>query len=279
MEHPAAAYNSDRDEYLIVWEDYRATTQTVYGHIVTVQGQPVGADFAIPNPWSHIQFRPRVAYDSIRQQYAVLWAEQNEARLDLYLQLLSVSGQPVGDATLITPYLRHINGLDLAYNSRRGEYLVLWSDDNGPERPLARRVSTTGELLGTAPLVISASAYASLRVVYNPDADEYLMAWGIDNGTYGVDIIGKRVLNNPSTASGLETATGPVIPIASNRLGEQGLFFTATYNPTINEYLVAWPDTIDEQMSNNNNIYGVRLNGMSGAVIGATFPIYSAAGN
>jgi hypothetical protein len=42
MEHPAAAYNPDRDEYRVVWEDHRSTAQTIYGHAVNAQGQPNG---------------------------------------------------------------------------------------------------------------------------------------------------------------------------------------------------------------------------------------------
>jgi hypothetical protein len=107
-------------------------------------------------------------------------------------------GGPLAD-TFDISNLTATEALDpsIAYNSNRGEYLVVWWNDR-PENDdiYGRRVSGDGALVGDW-FAIAAGADHERQypdVAYNSQSDEYLVVWQDDNHISGaVSICGQRV--------------------------------------------------------------------------------------
>jgi len=157
---------------------------------------------------------------------------------------------------------------DVAYNSTRDEYLVVWRADGTAGLKFDREYeiigqridATTGSLLGTTSFIISTTFDDGIRnvatptqpaVAYSPVADEYLVVWrGIRN-----EIIGQRLNGSDGSELGTDFQISDM-GAGSNR-------FTArepdvVYSATWAHYLVVWSgdnnvgDLVDEEYE----IYG-----------------------
>jgi hypothetical protein len=173
----------------------------------------------------------------------------------------------------------------IAYNPNADEYLVVWDgeDDTGAPPDAGREIygqrldGSTGAEIGANDFRISdmgpegeAATKANLpAVVYNPGADEYLVVWLGDDSSLGLaddeyEIFGQR----------LDGSTGAEIGANDFRISDMGpdgnadlvaLRPAVTYNSTANEYLVAWyGDDIDQDLE----IHCQRLDGSTGAEVG-----------
>jgi hypothetical protein len=74
--HPAVAYNSVDNEYMVVWYDGRnGGGADIYGQRVSTDGSAVGSNIAI---WTYeaSQSSPAIAYNRIDNQYLVVWQTQ-----------------------------------------------------------------------------------------------------------------------------------------------------------------------------------------------------------
>ncbi|MBN2148996.1 MAG: hypothetical protein JW726_16545 [Anaerolineales bacterium] len=312
---PAVAYNSADNEYLVVWygvDDLAgmALNETeIYGQrLDAATGVEVGAnDFLISSMGplgdaDYIAWRPGVAYNSIDNQYLVIWeGEDNtpplvEDEFEIFGQLLYADGGrlgpdgfrlsdmgPDGDTSYVARYPA------VAYNSVEGEYLVVWHGDDdtgtlvkGEDEIYGQRIeASTGVQIGTD-LRLSdtgpdgnADYDAHLpAVAYNSNANEYLVTWHGDDNTPPLadeefEVYGQR----------LDGATGAEIGVNDFRLSDMGsdgdaayggVCTSVAYNSPVNEYLVVWygDDGTPPLVNSEFEIFGQRLNGDNGAEIG-----------
>lgn len=159
-------------------------------------------------------FNAAVAYNSIQNEYLVVWqGDDNSGGLvngefEIFGQLLSATGGGVhsndfriSDVGGTGSTASNAGYPDVAFNSNHNQYLVVWSADDPVGGVVDEEYEIWGQLLdadggglfandfrisfngGTGDADFGASYPA---VVYNPDADEYLVVWHADDTVQGM---------------------------------------------------------------------------------------------
>jgi len=225
-DHPAAVYNPNMDEYLVVWEaDDDAGTMVddeveIWAQRVGATGILVGSNLRMSDMGgsgdpAYDATEPDVVYNSQESEYLIVWqGDDNSGGLvddeyEIFSQLIDESGAGVGpndyhlsdmggtgnplfDAGIPTP----------AYNSAANEYLVVWmGDDNvgglveNEWEVFSQRLDADLNGLGANDYRLSdmggvgSPDYGVVwgpRVVYNPALDRYLVVWSGDDNVGGL---------------------------------------------------------------------------------------------
>ena len=288
-------YNPNADEYLAVWAAYDLlspdpTPGGIYGQRLDANtGAPLGTDdFRIdpPNTTSgYLTTLPAIAYNSSADEYLVVWesnfSKDDDESIDdesiIVGQRLTSAGEPVGENLAITTMMPY--GLDVAYHPDTNEFLVVWAgndDTKGLEIFAQRLDATTGVEVGDDDFRISDMESGDDNVVvsdpvvtYNDTTKEYFVAWsgGLNDADIDFEIYGQRL-----SASGEELGDDD---FQISETGSDSENYTASepaivYNPIDQEYLVSWAvDTFFGTMNAEEyEIYGQRLDGVSGAEVG-----------
>ena len=150
---PALAYNTDRNEYLVVWqaaEDMAPRALEIFGQrLNAATGALVETDFRISDMGpdgdpGFYAFEPAVVYNEVNHEYLVVWiGDDNTAgmvdnELEVFGQRLdALTGEALGnndfrisamgsdgDATFGAAHP------DVVFNPDGGEYLVVWRGDH-----------------------------------------------------------------------------------------------------------------------------------------------------
>lgn len=248
----AGAYNSQRQEYLAVWEG-----GGIWGRLLAAHGAPIGAAFQIsPDAASA---NPDVAYSSAADEYLVVW----QTDVSVQGQRLSAAGAlqgaviPIGTGYLPPPGSDgyYCDQPTVAYASTSDRYLVAYryrhdADDGSSIR--ARSYLSDG-----APEAVSfeVGPYNATMlpqqpdVAYNRSRNELLVVWQKFFGG-DVDVYGRRV-----KMTGGADVLDSEFPIA-NMLADDEMYPAVAAIPTVadeGQYLVAW--------ERNANILACTVNG------------------
>lgn len=251
----SSAHNSNRNEILLVWEGtdnvpgVAADEAEIYGQRINPQtNTPIGSKF-------------RISFTGTA----------GDARYDA-------------------------RNPDVAYNAITNEYLVVWyADDNksgvveGEFEIYGQRIDgDTGNLLGTAFRISDMGptgnrSYDAIdpAVAWNSVNNNYLVVWRGEDGTAGTPVgefeIYAQLLdgNNPAQQLGVnDRRISDMGPDGSTNFDAYSP--ELTYNATNNEFLVVWygDDNINGRVSGEFEIYAQRLDGATGAEVGANdFPV------
>jgi len=132
--NPSAAYNATNDEYLVVWSlQVAPDVYEVWGRRIKWDGSVMYAEFKIFS-WTDRSFmQPRVAWNSIHNEYLVVWSAYDTGTL-LYtdvagIRVLADGSMP--DAHFIVSSVGHPKEVDIVYNVALDRYLVVWARDSG----------------------------------------------------------------------------------------------------------------------------------------------------
>lgn len=238
QQFPAVAYEGDLDEYLVVWQDSRATETDIYGQRITGAGVLTGTEIPISVALGD-QAQPVVAHNSAQGEYLVVWEDERAGagNLDIYGQRVSSSGSLVGSEILISSAVNDQASPAVAYNSATSEYLVVWHDFRDPTSDAdiyGQRMSAAGSLVGSE-IAISTEVEKQLYpdVDYEAGNDRYLFIWqdGRNGASLTYDIYGQLVTGNGS----LENGNFPL----SQRTNDEEEPALA-YNGTDGNFLLAW---------------------------------------
>jgi hypothetical protein len=179
---PALAYNTRRDEYLVVWDGTAPSSQPgafdIVGHRIGADALPIADPFAIGSGPGR-RLGPTVAYNTLRDEYLVAWLDERAGGgREIYSQRVK------GDGTLESgnvPAVASINASSwpgLAYNDTDDQYLLTWNDLVS-QRFSAQPMSAEAAMVGVSnTLDIAADMYALSTVAYSHSRHEYLVAWG-----------------------------------------------------------------------------------------------------
>jgi len=214
-----------------------------------------------------------VAYNDDDDQFLVVWTDDRDRHLvssqfddytQVYGQLYTAQGIPLGENFPITDEPADHLGVSVAYNTTSGGYLVVFETGYGTEADIAgQRLDSSGALVG-ANFAISNPSDGQWEpvVAYNLPRDEFLVAW-MDrrNGTSGWDIYGQQVdadgdlLDNPHTVAS-ETSPDINFAITLDPLDQE--YPALAYDSAADEYLLIWMDYRNEGTS-SVDVYGQRL--------------------
>jgi len=127
---PAVAYNATNDEYLVVWM-YNPSgddlTYEIWGRIVAWNGASMGAEFQIITWPNRTFWTPRLAWNSLRNEYLVVWSAFETPSLtptDVAHALLAADGTKLYGTIISSANQPH--QADVTYNPAVDEYMVVW---------------------------------------------------------------------------------------------------------------------------------------------------------
>jgi len=194
---PAVTWNSNANQYLVVWEDTRqasgGSAWDIYGQRVKGGGAMAGGNFRVSGPLgapsTTSEFGPAAAFSSTSNQYLVVWSDFRDYSThgsDIYGARVKAGGLVVDPDIVISGVAADGDDShpDVAWNSNANQYLVAWTDTrNAPARGwdiYARRVKAGGATAGLDFRVVDAYAISyesDPAVAFSPDANRYLVVW------------------------------------------------------------------------------------------------------
>ncbi|MCB0191331.1 MAG: hypothetical protein KDJ65_05250 [Anaerolineae bacterium] len=313
---PAVAYNNISNEFLVVWRGDDNTGSLVngeievYGQRLNAAGAEIGTnDFRISDMGPDGDevfdgFAPAVIYNSLADEYLVVWSGNDgtgllaDLELEIYGQRLNATGMEIGTNDFRISDMGPDGDEDfqalypiLAYNNVTNQYLVVWwgSDNTGTliayeYEIYGQRLNLMGNQTGANDFRISdmgpdgnvefGAFYPTLS--YNSTTNEYLVVWyGNDNNGLGMEeteVYGQR-LN--AIANEIGANDFRISDMGPDGDANFNAFYPAvTYNETANEYLIVWlgDDNIGTLVEGEDEIFGQRLNAVGGK-IGVDFRI------
>jgi hypothetical protein len=240
---PAVAYNSQRQEYLVVWHNEWPANKDIYGQRVARDGGLAGPWFAI-SPTGGTRYNPDMAYNSGHDEYLAVW----EDGLDVQGQIVGATGLLSGGAiTVCSGYA----GLDacsnpaVAYSSTSDRYLATWQysglvgssiqaqayDSSGtPDGGIFDIVPYTTTLRPEQP-----------DLAYNRSRNEFLVVWRQEYSPTDHDIYGRRV-----KMTGGAGVQGNAFAITTSTNDDDTPAVAAIPTvPNEGRYLVAWESSQD----------------------------------
>jgi hypothetical protein len=274
---PAVAYNSQQQEYLVVFWNDRPGNDDIRAERVSKSGQLLGGTW-ISAGEGYDRRCPDVTYNVQTNQYLVVWQHYYQAvgGYAIHGRLISAAGQIVGTMDII------IRGLSVttpdrpavAYASTSNKYLVVWEEEYRANPTdvwvniLGQAVNSDGTLSGNRFAISSDPGGQPRRqpdVAYNRHANGFLVVWQQYDGTSDWDIYGQLVNGDGSILPGF-----PPIQVAwyiqSSITPAVAAIPTA---PGAYKYLVVWEADVG---AGNWDIYG-KLVEENGTPHPSAFPI------
>ncbi len=246
---PAVAYNSQQQEYLVVYQN-EWTPKSIYGQRVAKNGSRFGPPFNVfvgPGDGT----KPAVVYNSQHNQYLAVWKHNGPYEWGIRGVILSATGTPLSGQIRIMQTNVPTSDYDqpaVAYAYTADRYLVVFRFNNlsGGKSILGQALMSDGSLDGISFEVVpyTADRLEHLDLAYNRARNEFLVVWQQAAAIFGNwDIYGRRVkmaggagvLGGSialSTLSNEETAPAvAAIPIPAG-LGQYLVVFEQRYTPS-----------------------------------------------
>ncbi|MFQ6102206.1 MAG: PKD domain-containing protein, partial [Anaerolineae bacterium] len=255
---PDAAYNPQRDEYLVAWEDCRDPDDCeVFFQIVGSDGS-----LKLATPGSILveghQGYPRIAYNPDEDVYLVVFYDSRPGNqsADLFGQIINAEGSLSGDSFRVMEAPKSQYRSAVAYGSAGAVFLVVWEDprDNHQYDIYGQIVGGTGGLVGgefpVSLLSGSPQRYPDVAARGGDQTAEFVVVWqDRRNDDYDRDVYLQRVdgagnlLDEPDTP---EDESDPTVnlPVAVDA-DEYYERPAVAYDPDADVYLVAWSNRDD----------------------------------
>jgi hypothetical protein len=290
--NPAVAYNSQNNQYLVVWSgsDDIIGEYEIWGQRVNAAtGAQIGTDFQISfvgtadDPAIDAE-DPAVAYNSATNEYLVVWSADHYADGDFEIwgrRINAATGGLLGSMMRISvmgpgvdPDYDALNPA-VAYNSTENQFLVVWEADddtaplvNNEFEIWGRRLSASGEWLDAD--IVRLSEMGGLgdanydaqtpSVAYNTLNNEYMLVWSGDKSAYDAvndefEIWGQRL----NASLGKMGAAGfRISDVGTNADPDRDAYDPSiAYSSGNNQYLVVWEG--DDYDDNMYDVLGQRL--------------------
>jgi len=200
---PSVAYNSTRQEYLVVWYNDRAGNDDIRAQRLTREGLKIGSAFYISAGAGHDRRYPDVAYNSQHDQYLVVWENQDTTGFySIRARIVSGTGAVQGSSDIVitggsnlyTPVTPAV-----AYSSTSDRYMVVWAETWHP-MPItytiyAQDIDETGATVTPATKVVQGSTFLQEPdIAYNRHANRHLVVFQeYNSGAKIFHIMGQQV--------------------------------------------------------------------------------------
>lgn len=258
---PAVAYNSEDDEYMVIWQAYDNSSSTwyLYGQRLGTNGALVGDDFEIAAGATE----PAIAYSPGADLYLVVWRDADDYIQGVYVD---VDGSIPAEAFII--YDVDINSQpDVANNPNDGTFTVVWLYENGEKYSInAFKVQEQGTVVEVAGEEV-ALAHPAIAISGN---GTQLVVWEMEDTTYALfDIKGQRLNSSGSLL-------GTVLTIANDANHDETTPAVA-WNGSASNFLVTWRDTVSN-MGDTDYAIEARRVGTDGSLPGSIVILHSAGG-
>ena len=190
--YPAIAF--DGTNYFVAWSDARnGGANDIYAARITQSGQVIDLEGLAISVVGGDQSLPAVAFDGTN--YFVAWQDgRSQVSSDIYGARVSSSGA-VLDPDGIPVSIAYKNQVSPAIAFHNDTYFVVWEDYRESIYPdiYGARVSSSGEILDSTGLVISATPSLQLAPTIAFDGVDFWVTWTEDFVDGWSDIFGVRV--------------------------------------------------------------------------------------
>ena len=170
-----------------------------------MQGPPLNAFINIWLETNVDNLEPAIAYNSLHDEYLVVWSNTRSAGAtkDIYARRVRGDGTLLSNFTIVHSANFHNYEPDVAYSPTQDEYLVVYTyDDPSTDSDIwARRVKWDGSWMSSEFAIGRTDKSGKQHepaVTYNSDADEYLVVWQNSWGSL-YDIDAQRVRASDGT--------------------------------------------------------------------------------
>jgi hypothetical protein len=189
------------------------------------------------------QYSGHSAYNSVSNEYLIVWRDGPNAQGNIYAQRISAAGDLLGMEFLVSSKATEQRAPRVAYNPVNNEYMVTWYEA-GPYKYdpdwniYAQRVSAAGTLIGNAISVCTEAGWQSNpAIAYSSKLNEYMITWddnrNIGGSYYTLNITARRVSAN-GTLIGSEIIVSDVI--------SRQFWPDIAYNSVNDQYMITWQD-------------------------------------
>lgn len=225
QENPTVAFGDTN--FLVVWEDYRTTTNcNIYGARVTQNGTVLEPSGIAISSASNAQVCPDIAFDGTN--YLVVWEDyrNNSSVSDIYATRVSQTGSVLNPSGIA---VSTASGSQMTPAIAFGgtNYLIVWLDTrNGGYDIYGARINPTGTVLDPAGIPICTNISSQMAPAVAFDGTNYVVLWqDTRNGSW--DIFGALVDLNGVVIQNftVSTQTGNQIDPAF-AIGSGGQIFT-----------------------------------------------------
>jgi len=229
---PSIAYNSNLDQWLIVWQDDRLGAQTgIYGRRVDKNASLLNPEITVIDS-SNIFTQPSVAFDSTQFRYLVVWEDTSNGNIEG--RILNANGSNYSVAFLIAD-CTDCSFPDVVYSPQYDEYLVVWEENLGISDK-----DVHGRLVGVGGTPDPGGAFdianvvniieQSPAVVVDPSDGKYLVVFSA-KPDLSLNIYGQRLFSTGAKSGGILGIT--------SESGDE-LSPDVAFNPVDDSAFVAW---------------------------------------
>lgn len=243
--YPAIAYNSNHDEYLVVWDNkWSGGDRDIYAQRISATGELISGFVVASGTYN--QKHPSAAYDPIYDRYLVVWAydiNNDDSDWDIHGRLIPWNGPLANleDFSIYSKSSSHQVLPQVVYAQATQEFMVVWVNNPGVSATTigGRRITASNGTFPTPDGVTIASGadyFDFPDIAYNLHNNEYLVVWHVFTGDVG-DIYGVRL-------------SGDGVALGSGEFGIAGWPAREIY-PAVaacdqaNQYMVAWQSDQD----------------------------------
>ncbi len=239
QQNPVAAFSTVSNQYLVVWEDGRASDYTydLYGQRLHWLGIPISYEFIVTTALD-VQEEPAIVFNSITREYLVAWADDRDAdgEMDIWGQRYTDDGIPLGENIAIRVEPGNETHPRLAFDIHHNTYLIVWDDETEGDIE-GYILASDGAPIGDAFNVSDGSDVRGYPdVAFGDNAEEYLVVFQLQIGGQW-NIYGRRVSVDGSR---------PGKEFAITNAESDQLYPVVIYNPVEDEFLAAWSDTSND---------------------------------
>ncbi|WP_434384476.1 HYR domain-containing protein [Melittangium boletus] len=245
---------ADGGQFLVVWERVTGSLRALHAARVSLAGVRLDSTpVVLASASTSEAYSPALAFDGTHFLLAWMRRELSTTAQNIYGARVRPSDlgllEPGG--TLLTLQANRQSAPVVAWGG--GKYLVAWLDSRqraSGEDLYAVRLGADGQVLDTTAIPLSTAAAVKTNPQVVSDGTDFLVAWNVGSSIQGARVRGADgVVLDPSA-----------LPISGtqNLIGAPRLAFGGGH------YFVVWSD---QRVSNDTNVYGVRLRPSDGQVL------------
>ncbi len=202
---PSVAYNSNHDEYLVVWHNKWGANRDIYAQRINAKGEllswfAVGPTAPL-NPYPNDRVQPSVAYDPKNDRYLVVWAYDtsgNGSNWDIHGILVNWDGPIQGlHQFIICDWPTQQWVPKVTYSAVEEEFMIVWWTDHPsvPDYISGRRMKASDGSFPSTGSDFTISDTTQVRVnpeiSYNLWRNEYLVVYDNTEDVFGTRFSGK----------------------------------------------------------------------------------------
>lgn len=279
-QNPAVAYNSQADQYLVVWENTNQGTgyTSIRGRIVLGSGEVMHSTDIILVSESSLatMSHPKVDYASTEDRFLLVWQETfhpSPLQHDIMGRSFWTTLAPDGNAQVISDDTGNGDyrmNPDVAYNRSRNEYLVAWQQRDhtiNEYNIYTRRVQGNGTPMQPVSIEIDTDPNNQINpavaaIPTQANQGQYLVVYEDHTNSGDTDIWARRLTGDGNT-------DGNYFPVSQATVDQVNPEVTGLAGA--NTYLVTWTQTSNPPLA-ITSIHGQEVL-MDGNLKGSDLPL------